>query len=69
MAKKRINLTEGYLRKVIRESINRLMREEHELDKYEMADDTYTIDELSEINALDAFYTPSDGHISINTPE
>jgi hypothetical protein len=65
----RVNLTEGYLHKVVRESVNKLLREEHELDKYELSDDYYTVDELSYANAKEAYFTPSDGHISVNGPE
>lgn len=64
-----IRLTEGDLHRIVKESVKRILREEHELDKYERADDTYTVDELTELNAIEAYYTPSDGHISVNGPE
>lgn len=64
--KKTIRLHERDLHRVIKESVRRILNEAIDDEYYP---ETYTVDDLSELNAINAYYTPSDGHISVHTPE
>ena len=61
-----IRLTEGDLHKIVRNSVNRILSESYSPYDY---DEYYTPEDLSNLNTIKAYYTPSDGHISVNVPE